>query len=79
MAILKKQFSSHERGLGDEDWFYLSRDTENGRVFVYHEWSHRKGERYESGNTDVEIDAFLRQRGTASERLRALIGTLVKE
>jgi hypothetical protein len=41
MTILRSAFSSSDLGMGDEDWYYLARDTETGRVFVYHECSTR--------------------------------------
>jgi hypothetical protein len=77
MPILKKQFYSHEVGMGNEDWLYLARDTDSGRVFVYHDWSHRKGRTYASGNEDIELDVFLSSSGTAQIRLKELIGTLI--
>jgi hypothetical protein len=76
MTILKRQFHSHEIGMSDEDWYYLARDTDSGRIFVYHEWSHRKGQTYEGGNKDMELQDFLAHNGTAQARLRELIGTL---
>ncbi len=76
MAILKRPFSSADLGMGDEDWYYLARDTETGRVFVYHEWSHRKGQTHEGGNEDIELAAFLDRPGIAQEHLRQLIGEL---
>ena len=79
MTILKRQFSRHERGVGDEDWYYLARDTSDGHVFVCHEWSHRKGDSYVSDSADIELDAFMRQPGTVSDRLLVLIGTLVED
>jgi hypothetical protein len=77
MAVLKRQFFSHERGLGDEDFYYLARNAETGKVFVFHEWSHKRGNGFEPGATHIELDAFLVHRGTAQDKLRALIGTLV--
>jgi hypothetical protein len=65
--------------MGDEDWYYLARDTEIGRVFVYHEWSHRRGQSHAGGNEDIELDAFLRHQGMAQDHLRALIGSLAVE
>ncbi len=76
MAIRKLPFSTADLGMGDEDWYYLARDTETGRVFVYHEWSHRKGQTREGGNEDIELDAFLQRPGIAQEHLRQLIGSL---
>jgi hypothetical protein len=76
MAIQRRPFSSSDLGMGDEDWHYLARDTETGRVFVYHEWSHRRGAAHEGGNEDIELDAFLQHQGFAQDQLRALIGSL---
>jgi hypothetical protein len=79
MAIVKRQFSSSDLGMGDENWYYLARDTETGRIFVYHEWTHRKGETYEGGCEDIELDSFLHHTGTAQDQLRQLIGSLAVE
>jgi hypothetical protein len=76
MTILRRPFSSSDLGMGDEDWYYLARDTETDRVFVYHEWSHRRGASHEGGNEDIELDAFLQHPGFAQDQLRALIGSL---
>jgi len=76
MTILRRPFSSADLGMGDEDWYYLARDTDTGRVFVYHEWSHRRGAAHEGGNEDIDLDTFLRHQGTAQDHLRALIGSL---
>jgi hypothetical protein len=62
-AIAWKQFSSHEPGVGNEDWYYLARDTDRGRVFVYHEWSRRKDQAYEGGNEDIDLVTFLQRGG----------------
>ncbi len=76
MTILRKQFSSSEVGMGDEDWHYLVRDTESGRIFIYHEWSHRQGQGYASGNEDIDLEVFLQRGGTPGDQLCQLIGTL---
>ena len=78
VEIVKRQFHRHERGRGDEDFYYLARDAESGRVFVYHEWSHRRGDGYEPGNAHIELGAFLNGQGTAQQRRLHLIGTLVE-
>jgi hypothetical protein len=78
VAIAKRQFFKHEKGLGDEDFYYLARNSDTGQVFVLHEWSHRKGQGYEPGSAHIELDAFLVKRGTAQDRLHELIGTLVE-
>ena len=70
MAILRRQFSSSDLGMGIENWYYLARDTETGRIFVYHEWSRRRGETYEGGSEDIELDSFLHHAGTAQDHLR---------
>jgi hypothetical protein len=74
MAILRRQFSSSDLGMGIENWYYLARDTETGRIFVYHEWSRRRGETYEGGSEDIELDSFLHHAGTPQDHLRQLIG-----
>jgi hypothetical protein len=74
MAILRRQFSSSDLGMGIENWYYLARDTETGRIFVYHEWSRRRGDTYEGGSEDIELDSFLHLAGTAQDHLRELIG-----
>jgi hypothetical protein len=74
MAIMRRQFSSSDLGMGIENWYYLARDTETGRIFVYHEWSRRRGETYEGGSEDIELDSFLHHAGTAQDHLRELIG-----
>jgi hypothetical protein len=79
MSIARKQFSSQAVGMGDEDWFYLARDTDTDRVFVYHEWSHRKGQTHEGGNEDIELATFLQRSETHQDRLLQLIGTLCQE
>jgi hypothetical protein len=76
MTILRRPFSSCDLGMGDENWYYLARDTDTGRVFVYHEWSHRRGDSHAGGNEDIEFDAFLHHQGMAQDHLRALIGSL---
>jgi hypothetical protein len=35
MAILRRQFSSSDLGMGIENWYYLARDNATGRIFVY--------------------------------------------
>jgi hypothetical protein len=73
MAILKREFGQHERGTGDQDWFSLARDTATQHVFIYHEWSHRRGDGYESGNADIELGTFLHHSGgTVQDRFRQL-------
>ena len=79
MAVLKRQFFHHEHGVGDEDWYYLARDTESGRVFVVREWSHRAGNTFEPGSGAIEIPVFLTGDGPAEDSLLRLIGTLVED
>jgi hypothetical protein len=79
MVVLKREFHRHERGMGDEDWYHLAQDTESGRVFVYHEWSHRAGKGYKSGEKNIELVAFLARQDTARDKLLRLIGTLVED
>ncbi|RYE44501.1 MAG: hypothetical protein EOP24_24075 [Hyphomicrobiales bacterium] len=79
MAIITKQFHKREKGMGDEDWYHLARDTETGAVFVRHEWSHRDGGGYRSGEEDIPLIDFLSEGGGDRQRqLLELIGTLVQ-
>lgn len=79
MSIVRVQFHHHERGLGDEDWHYLARDTDTGDVFVVHEWCHRGSEESRNGSERIKIGVFLTDRvqGTKQSKLLALIGSLV--
>ena len=78
MAVAKRLFLQHGHGVGDEDRYYLARDTDAGRVFVYHEWSRRYGDSFAPGNADVELDVFLAGQGAARAELLRLIGSLVE-
>lgn len=77
MAVLKRGFYYHEKGNHDEDWFYLARDTDSGRVFIIHEWAHREN----LGDRELSLEEFLtsRGRGTRQDNLIKLIGTLVAD
>lgn len=78
MAVVTKEFHRHERGMGDEHWYRLARDTETGRVYIQHEWSVRDGGGYTSGESEMSIAEFLGTGGgTRQDKLLALIGTLV--
>jgi hypothetical protein len=79
MAIVRRQFSSSDLGMGIENCYYLARDTETGHIFVYHEWSRRRGETFEGGSEDIELDSFLHHAGPAPDHLRQLIGSLATE
>ncbi len=78
MALAKRLFLQNEHGVGDEDRYYLARDTDTGRVFVYHKWSRRHGDSYAPGNADIELDVFLAGQGAARAELLRLIGSLVE-
>jgi hypothetical protein len=79
MPVISKEFAWHRHGMGDEDRYLLARDTENRRVFIVHQWSHRRGQATASGTTEVELGTFLAVGGMAQDRLRTLIGTLIVE
>jgi hypothetical protein len=79
MSVISKEFASHMHGMEDEDRYFLARDTETGRVFIVHKWSHRRGQTTASGTTEVELGASLAMGGMAQDRSRTLIGTLVVE
>ena len=81
MTIEKRRFHNHERRMGDEDFHFLARDTDTGRVFVIHEWSHRVGDKFGGdGQKEIEVGEFLSGNGsTAKSNLLKLIGTLVPD
>jgi hypothetical protein len=79
MPTTSKEFSHYEHGMGDEDWHSLARDSETGRVFIIHKWSHRHGQTLASGIIEIDLGAFLAMDGIAQDRLRHMIGTLVTE
>ena len=79
MPIISRQFHQHERGMGNEDFHSLARDTETGEVFVIHETSHRVGDGFRSGEQRIPIQEFLAMGGSAQNKLLSLIGTLVPE
>lgn len=73
MAIVRKQFHSHEKGNHDETFYYLARDTETGRVFIIHGWAAGS-----SGEEEMTVAQFFeRVNGSARERFLQLIGTVV--
>ncbi|MER8950716.1 hypothetical protein [Mesorhizobium sp. M0959] len=80
MPILRRLIYKHEKGMGDEDWYYLARNTETGRVYIVHEWSHHAGKlKFESGDAEMEIVEYLQGGGTRQDRLLQMIGTLVEK
>jgi hypothetical protein len=79
MAIKSLEFFHSEKGMGDEQWFSLIRDPETGAVAVLHETSLRHGSGYRRDTHHIELEVFLNKKGTAQDKLRALIGSLVKE
>jgi hypothetical protein len=84
LALLSKLFHRHERNMGDEDAYYLARDSEDPKkVFVLHKSSYRKrgglSEFGEPSSAQIELETFLNHRGTPQDKLRELLGTLVTE
>ena len=79
MPFVRREFYYQGRGAGDEDRYSLARDRGTGRVFVFHEWSRRRGQAVAEGTAEIELGAFFTRGGEASDKLRDLIGTLVQE
>lgn len=79
MAFKSLEFFHSEKGMGDEQWFSLIRNTDTGEVAVLHETSLRHRSGYKRDSRHIELAAFLNGRGTPQDKLRALIGTLVKD
>jgi hypothetical protein len=79
MSFKTLEFFHSEKGMGDEQWFHLGRNVDTGQVFVLHETSLRHGSSYKRDSHHIELEVFLRNKGTAQDKLRALIGSLVKD
>lgn len=74
MATEQFQFHKHEKGIGDEDWYYLVRDMESGEMHVLHEWSHNMGNfKFQSGEAEISLEEFLKGGGTRQDKLLALL------
>jgi hypothetical protein len=79
MALLKRQLHHQRLPKGDDIQYFIALNTESRHVFVVHEWSCTVNGRFESGSADIELETFLAERGPAQDKLRELIGTIVKE
>ncbi len=76
MAVLTREFHSHEDGSHYERFYSLARNTETSEVFIVYETITPKGEHNTSRR---EIGAVLQEQNTAATKLRDLLGTLVTE
>jgi hypothetical protein len=79
MALLKRPFHRQRISKSDDNRYLLARDTESGRVFVIHEWASTVSDSLASEFAEIELEAFLAERGSAQEKLREMIGRLVRE
>lgn len=73
MPIFKKLIHRHEKGMGNEDWYYLITNTDTGEVHVEHEWSHKAGSGYQDGKADVPLKDFLEKKGTKQDKLLEIL------
>lgn len=74
----RRLLHTHRRAPGDEDSFYLAHDNESGAVYVIHEWLQPVNGRSVPGSARLELDMFLSDSGPAQDRMRELVGVLVK-
>lgn len=82
MAILGKLFHKHERNMGNEDWYWLCRDTDTGRVFIRHWSSHRAGleSSFKEGQVDPDVAKLLQSgQGSLQNGFLELIGSLATD
>ncbi|MCK1515632.1 hypothetical protein IVB22_24370 [Bradyrhizobium sp. 190] len=79
MAFKSLEFFHSEKGMGDEQWFSLILDRDTGAVAVLHETSLRHDNGYKRDTHHIELEVFLNGKGTPQDKLRALIGSLVKD
>ena len=78
MTIVLKEFYRSETVTGNEDSYSLGRDTETGRVFVKHCWSHPAAGGLKSDH-EMSVHDFLQRTGSRQSALLRMIGTLVPE
>jgi len=78
MTIVFKEFYRSETTVGNEDSYALGRDTETGRVFVRHCWSHPAVGGLKSDH-DMSVHDFLGRSGSRQSALLSMIGTLVPD
>lgn len=78
MTIERRLLHTHRRAPGDEDSFFLARDSETGAVYVIHEWLQPVNGRAVPASARLELDMFLSDSGPAQDRMRELVGVLVE-
>ena len=79
MTTRRAPFFQREGERGGEDWYALARDAATGRLFVQHDWSHRRGAAFAGGRHEIELEAFLAQDGPAQDALRGRTDALMTE
>lgn len=80
MAIIKRLLDRSERP-NQPEWYRheLCRDTETGKVFIYHESSSGLDtENPTFTNAEITLDSFLRKESAGQKELIKLIGGLVE-
>lgn len=77
MVIENRNFHVQESGTGHKSYYSLARELETGDIFILHEWSHRDGIEFDSGENKIPLHAFLCGHGASQASLRDLIGTLL--
>jgi hypothetical protein len=75
--LLRRPIYQRNEG-ADEDRWCLVFDTDAGRLFVEHEATRgdMRGPGYDAGTGEMELGAFLKQRGEGQRELVRLLGRL---
>ena len=79
MALYTKLFDRQQRAEGDEDFYYLARDSDSGDIFVLRAWSLGSSPEHSPRKARVDLGSFLSLHGAAQDKLRELIGAAVGE
>ena len=80
MSLLRRPFYQRSEG-ADEDRWRLVLDTDSRRLFVEHEKTRgdMRGSGYDTDTGEIDVVAFLTERGPGQRELVRLLGTLFED
>jgi hypothetical protein len=80
MPLLRRPLYQHSEG-ADEDRWRLAFDTDTNRLFVEHERKRgdMRGPGYATNTDEIDVAAFLNERGPGQRELVRLLGTLSED
>jgi hypothetical protein len=80
MPLLRRPLYQRTEG-ADEDRWRLVFDTDTNRLFVEHEKKRgdMRGSRYGTSTDEMDVAAFLNERGQGQHELVQLLGTLFED